>query len=619
MSPPMFTGNSAAPSPNSILLRVTPILALLFLVMATQSKAQRTLDTKAADELVAYANRLALRGDAVKIGKNGLAITGQILSGEAVRRPSDALARAAEIYAENASEEKDNGMINTALGLWKRISKPEFAIPYLRIYSRNAKESRDPFALYCNIQLAELYQSIGDSQSADEIYSQYIEFDPIDVLEVYAVAETAKRMLELKRINDAKKLAQTAITACDPTVFTHEPGGNGYTTAINVLKRIPGAEIPSIGIASGPNGSSTPKAIQRQDTNPRALLAEGNMASQLGDYPDAITKWQEYQRTFPNEDQSRQIGITIAKTYEKINQMDRALEAYSVVEARYPEFAEWWQAVLGKAQLVASSGKPDEAKAYLISSLNKSSTPESSARVTLALAEACIKMNKPDDAVEYYLTLMTKYADQDASRYALTNLMKAAPRSQDWKRLATGIKSWFSSNFTLGNRSEFKNLSITDASRIRRLVLSFYFKSNDVKGGVRWLAEIRRVSDQTHQEYITRDEAWLYGNGALSISQKAEGTLTPRMLEENIGYGIGAWELAPKTEEGLLGLKAACTLATNRYAAKRINKDLEEKLRDLMKSEDTKQEAYTMLLGYYEFLGEKKALEDLKRKDLEPK
>jgi hypothetical protein len=103
----------------------------------------------------------------------------------------------------------------------------------------------------------------------------------------------------------------------------------------------------------------------------------------------------------------------------------------------------------------------------------------------------------------------------------------------------------------------------------------------------------------------------------LAIAQNNKVRPNTRVLRENINYGLTAWELAPNTEEGLLGLKAAYTLAPNRFAPKRSNRDVEEKLLELMEEEETEEEAYTMLLGYYEFLDDKKSLQDLKRRNLE--
>lgn len=599
----MFTGRQIAN-------RRTACIVGIFVCLTT-TLGQKIPTEKDADDLVAYAARLAIRGDAVQIGSDGLTISGSNLSGNAVRRPSDALARAAEIYAELASQSKDRRLFTKALYLWNRkILKPEFAIPYLRLYSRGAIDSRDSFAIYCHIQLAELYLKWGDTQSADEIYSQYLDFSPSEVLEVYAVASTAQRMLQLKRIPEATELAQRAITACDPGLFSPEPGGDGFSLAVAVLNKIPGAKMPEV--AKTADGSTTSKGVGILAKNPRNLLREGELAYRLADYPAAIANWQEYQRTFPNEEESRVVALRIARVYERINQTDKALEAYDLVQASYPEFAEGWMAVTGKAQLLDSSGKPTEAVSYLQASLAKARTAEAASQITLLLADLSLKRSQIDDAVSYYLTLMTKYADQNASRKALPNLLKTAPSARDWKKLAMGIKDWLASTWALGSRSEYKNLSISDASRIRRLVLSFYVRNNDVRAGSRWLAELRRISDDSHQEYINRDEAWLYGQAAIAVAQSTED-LSAKTIQDNMELGIAAWKLVPKTEEGLLGIRAAVSLATNPRAIRRINKDLESQLLAMQKDPDTAEAAYSLLESYYTFTGEKRALEDLKK------
>ncbi|HEY5747598.1 MAG TPA: hypothetical protein VIU12_16095, partial [Chryseolinea sp.] len=107
-------------SPHKFFGKLTFMRSSLIILLECVCLAHAFSQLPQADALVDYSRDLELKG-AVQIGSQGLAIEGEQISGVNVRRPSEALARAAELYAEAGGKLNQTMLLNKALGIWEEI------------------------------------------------------------------------------------------------------------------------------------------------------------------------------------------------------------------------------------------------------------------------------------------------------------------------------------------------------------------------------------------------------------------------------------------------------------------------------------------------------------------
>lgn len=580
-----FAGEAAVPfqypvpfSMHSSVKKNFPGVVFLF-VFSLGSTVWGTDPT--AEDLLSYASALATRGQVVKMGSDGIVLKGESIEGVATRRPSDAIARAAELIMEQSISTKNLPGMTKAMALWKNIDQQNCAIPYLRM----AAKGSDPFSGYCLACVATIYAESGDMESAKSIFDRFDGKNIRDDLDACATAHASRFSLSIGEYERAGTLARAVMDRSDPNKFAGAAGDASFSIARSVLKAVPGAPRPGDEHGVPVRG----EALERART---ALAAK--------DYEGAIAAFVEHRRLMPNEPSAREALLQAAALAEKLQQTDRALGYYREAEVQYSSYPEGWKAALAAANLLESQGDLQGALKSAGESLAKSKIPESSAWLTLKVAELSAQTRDTDQAAALYADLLSKYSSQDASRDAFKRLETAAPQIKDWKKLARQLQEVAATKGT--------HLTKRDLSRLRRLILGLYVGNEKTKEAQSWLKALPRSLDEA--EWINKDQAWL----SASIAQQAAENfraLTSRDIASGIQAGIEAAKLSPQSEEALAGLRAATTLATIPSPSKRANRELESALRPLLDSE-YKTEARSLLVRYYEFLGDTRSIQGLK-------
>lgn len=550
------------------------ILAVAFLIGATLQAAEPT-----AEELLSYATSLGTRGQVVRMGSNGIVRNGESIEGVATRRPADAIARAAELTMEAAVSAKNLTGVETAIQLWRRIDQQNSAIPYLRM----AGKGKDSFSRYCLARVATMYAESGDMESAKAIFDQFDSNSICDELDALAKAHAARFFLSIGDRETAGRLARAVVAGNDPNKFAAASGGSAVSIAESVLKVAPGTPAPE-------NDSGVPlrgEALERART---AMAAK--------DYEAAITAFIEHRRLLPSEPSAREALLQAAALSAQLHQTERALGYYREAELQYSAYPEGWKAAIAATNLLEAQGNLQGALKSAEESLARAKTPEASAWLTLRAAELSAQTKMPERAADLYADLLSKYSSQDAARDAFPRLQSAASQIKDWKKLGRRLQD-------VAEKNE-SHLNNRDLSRLRRLILGLYVGNGQTKEAQTWLKSFQNSRD----EGIEKDQSWL----SASIAQKAvesPGTLSPRDLAVAIEAGIGAAKGGAQSEEAITGLRAATTLATLPTPSKRANRELESSLRRLLDSE-YKTEARALLIRYYEFLGDTRAIQGLK-------
>jgi tetratricopeptide (TPR) repeat protein len=534
-----------------------------------------------AEELLSYATALTTKGQVVKMGSEGIVLNGESIEGVATRRPSDAVARAAELIMEQSISSKNPVGMKKAIALWKQIDQTNCAIPYLRMVAKGT----DSFSVYCLASVATIYAESGDMESAKNIFDRLDGRNIRDEFDAWATACSARFSLSIGEYDRAGTLARLVMDHSDPNKFSGAGGDASFSIARSVLKVVPGASQAEEASAVPVRGD----ALERART-----------ALSVKDYESAITAFIEHRRLMPNEPSAREALLQAAALAEKLKQTDRALGLYREAEVQYSAYPEGWKAALAAANLLESQGNLQGALKSAGESLAKCKIPEASAWLTLRVAELSAQTKDTDRAADLYAELLSKYAAQDAARDAFKRLEAVASQIKDWKRLARQLQELAATNTN--------HLTNRDLSRLRRLVLGLYVGNDKTKEAQSWLKSL--PTSQEDAEWLDKDQAWL----SASIAQQATerlSALSPRDLVSGIDAGIEAAKLAPRSEEALAGLRAATTLATIPNSSKRANRELESSLRAMLECE-YKEEARSLLVRYYEFLGDARAIQALK-------
>lgn len=552
----------------------------LFIVMLLTGSHLPGADST-AEELLSYASALSTKGQVVRMGRDGIVIRGESIEGVATRRPSDAIARAAELTMESGISARMPKQMNEALDFWKRLDASSSAIPYLRM----AGKGQDSFSRYCLALVATIYAETGDMESALSIFDRFDGVGINDEFDAMSTAHAARFFLSIDEKERAGSLARAVVNWSDPNKFAGHTGGASIAIANSVLKTLPGT-------AAVQDASRVPV---RGETSERAQTA---LATK--DYEGAISALLEHRRLYSTEESARSALLQAAAIAEKLQQTDRALEYYREAELQYSAYPEGWKAALAAVNLLESQGNLQGALKSAEESLAKAKTPEASAWLTLKVAELSAQTKATDRAAALYAELLSKYASQDATRDALQRLESAAPQIKDWKKLARQLQEMANTNGS--------HLTSRELSRLRRLILGLYVGNGKTKEAQSWLRLVPKPQDET--EWLNKDQAWL----SASIAQQAvenSSSLAPRDIESAVEAGIESAKLAPASEEALAGLRSATALATIPNSPKRPNRELESALRALLDSE-YRADARTLLVRYFEFLGDTRSIQGLK-------
>jgi len=530
-----------------------------------------------AEELLSYASALATKGQVVKVGADGIVLNGESIEGVATRRPSDAIARAAELIMEKGIASRSLKEIDQALALWKQIENIPCAIPYLRM----AGKGGDSFSGYCLALLATTYAESGDMESAKDIFDRLNGTNLRDDLDAIATAQAARFLLAIGERERAEKLAKAVLDRSDPNKFGGASGDAAFAIARSVLKVVSGTS-DTVDAARVPLRG---EALERART---ALAAK--------DYEGAISAFVEHRRLMPSEPSARDALLQAAALAAKLQQTDRALGFYREAEVQYSAYPEGWKAAVAAASLLESQGNLPGALKSAEESLAKAKTPEAAAWLTLKVAELSAQTKAPDKAAALYAELLSKFSSQDAARDAFQHLQAYASQIKDWKKLVRRLQEVAASH----------QLNKRDLARLRRLILGIHVGNGETKEAQSWLKSLPKSQD----DGIEKDQAWLSASIAQQAAEK-NGALSPRELEKAMDAGIEAAKFSPQSEEALSGLRAATVLATIPSPSKRPNRELEASLRKLLDSE-YKSEARALLVRYYEFIGDTRSIQGLK-------
>ena len=571
----------AAPLPPSpAVVSESPVAKMLllgclfaFVLMVNAKAAEPT-----AEELLAYARGLATRGQAVKLGTAGIVIRGESIEGVPTRRPSDAIARAAELTMEAAISSRSQKDIDKALGLWKQIDRSNGAIAYLRM----AGKGTDSFSGYCLALLATIYGESGDMESAKLLFDRFDGTKITDDLDAISVAHAARFSLAIGDTERAGRLARAVMDRTDPNKFAGFAGDASVAIAKSVLK------------VSAP-GSTGPQDAARVPVRGEAL-ERARTALAAKDYEGAISAFIEHRRLMPSEPSARDALLQAAELSAKLQQTARALGYYREAEVQYSSYPEGWKAAVAAASLLKSQGNLPGALKSAEESLAKAKTPEASAWITLKAAELAAQSKAPDKAAAYYADLLSRYSSQDAARDVFQRLQAFTSQIKDWKKLVKQLQEVANS----------PQLSKRDLSRLRRMILGIYVGNGATKEAKVWLSSLSKTND----DGIEKDQAWLSASTAQQAAENSK-SLSVHDLTKAIQDGLDAARFSPKSEEALAGLRAATTLVTIPNTTKRANRELESNLRTLMDS-DYMAEARALLTRYYEFLGDTRSILSLK-------
>jgi len=555
-----------------------------------------------ADALVKYAESLGKTGDAVTVGPEGLTIQGNSLKGSAVIRPSLAMARAAEIYAEAAGVNNSNRLLSKALDIWKSLNDSRSPVGFLRNYSQMKKAENPVFSTYCSVRLAICYYDQGDKAAAKTLLAPYLNESSSIEATAFAKATYASYLLADGDIDTAQGIAQEVIDKVPRSDFSYQVN-DAYNAALSVL-----ASVPYLSKAgSVTTTSNEAKLLKDIEGNPRRYWQLASIVNAAGDKQKAIYYWDEYRKRFPTEDASRVAAMNSAKAYEDLKQPDKAIECYKGVSVQYPDYREGWQAGLKAATLLNQAKRTKDALDFLDQAWRTMRTAQGKAWILATQAQILVQNQMLDEAAEKYIGLLVKYGDQDAAKDSMTNLQKIIPQVKKWKYFTQAIQNWLGGRYGQTGQVGNAKINLSDASQLRRLALAFYVENNDVSGGTAWLKALGMQTDEKERNWYVRDEAWLDAQAAKHSISKG-GKLPRQDFSNMVKLGLTAWKIAPDTEEGLAGLKAAHALESNPSADKASVRLFIRELENL-RGGDSDALIVDMLVPLYEIVGDQKNLQ----------
>jgi tetratricopeptide (TPR) repeat protein len=586
-------------------------MALATVVLTQRSVEAADEAVPAADALVKYAESLGKTGEAVTLGPDGLTIQGSTLKGSSVVRPSVALSRAAELYAEAAGETNNTKILKKALDIWKVLNDPRSPVGFLRQYSQTKKSQNPAFATYCTVMLANCYCDQGDKASAETLLAPYLSESSSVESPAFAKATYAGYLLGDGEIDKAREIAQDVAEKVPRPDFSYVVS-DAYTVSLNVL-----AAVPYLSKAGSVTATSNEAKILKDiEGNPRRYWQLAQIVYAAGDKQKAISYWDEYRKRFPTEEIARYAAMSSAKAYEELKKPDKAIEYYSGISIQYPDYPEGWQASLRAATLLNQSKRFKEALDLLEKAGANSKSAQGKASILAAQAQLLAQNQMLDESAEKYMGLLIKYGDQDAAKDAINSLRKIIPQVKKWKYFTQAIQNWLSGKYGRAGQVGGSQLNLSDASQMRRLALSFYVENNDVNGGIAWLKALGMKSEEKERNWYIRDEAWLDSQMAqkpLSNTAKA-----PRQdISNAVKLGLSAWKIAPDTEEGLAGLKASGDLAARPGADKTSVRQFIKELENL-RGGDSDALIVEMLVPLYETVGDQKSLKEIRESAQQP-
>ena len=215
-----------------------------------------------------------------------------------------------------------------------------------------------------------------------------------------------------------------------------------------------------------------------------------------------------------------------------------------------------------------------------------------------------------DESAEKYIGLLVKYGDQDAAKDAMPNLRKIIPQVKKWKYFTQAIQNWLGGRYGQAGQVGNAKLNLSDASKLRRLALSFYIENNDTSGGIAWLKALGMHTDETERNWYIRDEAWLDAQLTQRAVPKA-AKMQKFDFANIVKVGLSAWKIAPDTEEGLAGLKAAQVLESHPPADKVSVRLFIRELENL-RGGDSDALIVELLIPLYEIVGDQKSLQAIR-------
>ncbi|GAB4373318.1 MAG: tetratricopeptide repeat protein [Calditrichia bacterium] len=119
---------------------------------------------------------------------------------------------------------------------------------------------------------------------------------------------------------------------------------------------------------------------------PLGRLLYAHLLVEKGNFDQAQKEYQKVLASDIDEAVQAQAYFGLARFYEKIAQLNKALDNYEIVLSRYSQSPLAFQSVLGKSLLLAKSGRYEEANALLNKNITYYKTTEQQARLNLALA-----------------------------------------------------------------------------------------------------------------------------------------------------------------------------------------------------------------------------------------
>lgn len=557
-----------------------------------------------AESLVKQAEALGKRSEVVVIGEKGLTIEGTSLSGAEVQRPDMLLSRAAELYADSAMQNPNMTLWQKAFKIWYSIGDFSTPVAYMRVLSSKSSPSEEIHA-FADVELAKCYLRQGDATSAIRILTRYTALEPKNEYIGQAKALYARFLVGQGKYDEARQLAEEVKTKLSHSQMVFDAREDSNDIAISVLATLPASSKQ--GQVSGSAKES--ELLADVQANPRRYYALGETALSAGNKTKAIEYWQEYSKRYPQEETARFVVNRIAKLYAEIGNTASALETYKQSWIAYPDFREGWQARLEASKLMEKAGTWQEALKILDEGQAKTQTAEGQAWMIARQAEIYAKNKNPDLAVEKYILLLSKYGDQDAARNAYKQLSGLAGQTKDWKKITNLIRDWLSSGANKSGSLGNVNLTMGARSELRRLGLNFYVEQNELQSGLSWLKSIGFSSEQIERDWIIRDEAWFYTGLAKQAVKKGK-QVPAKDLTEAIQLGLRAWQIAPSTEEGLGGLRAAYDLGIGPIAKKNQVKEVIAQV-EALKGTEYDDIAKEMLTNLYKITGDKKGLEEL--------
>jgi len=558
-----------------------------------------------ADALVAYAESLGNKGTAVLINKDGLTIDGHTLTSGKIVRPAVALSRAAELYAELSNQTRSITQLKKAVEIWESLDDIQTPIPYMRLFSRSDKKENDPFLIFCHVILAETYLKQGDQASAEKVLIPYVEETSSSMMVGLARATYASMRLAEGDFESAEKIAEEVATTVPRDDFFRDKR-NGYQIALAVLSQIPGRLKEGLSITS-----DEATLLHTAKGNPSRYFQLANAMYKAGDKRKAISYWDEYRKHFASDPRAREAALKAADTYEELKEMDAAIEAFRATSIQYSNQREGAKAAVKAAQLMDGKGETSKALEFLEESARRISTAYGQAMLLSIQGELLIKSGKIDDAVDRYMLVIVKYGDQDPAKEAISELRRQAPKINNWRRFTQAVQMWLTGRYGDPGKVGNAALNVSEASQIRRLALGFYAEDENVASGISWLKTLGMKSTEQDRNWFIRDEAW-FNAQVVHVMARNPNRLQRHNLTSALKLGIRAWEIAPGTEEGLDGIRAAFELIMKSDADKTMMRQLSRELERLAVG-DFRSKVTDMLIPLYKRMGDDKALNELEK------